>query len=272
MKISSQDPGSAAASETTKTYLEENPVMTTALEALLTDITNHPALNNEFYHEWMTRKLTVEELAVFARNYGEWVKSFPDALAILLVTTQDIDAKTEYVKTLFSEMGYGNSEKVHSVLLNNFFRELVQKIGKGEVDWDGLQKTIEPAPTTLELIQGEQDLYRDPQMSFGAQLALEWQAYTMLRKLYDGARNYLPVWSNPDEFHEACEYFYAHIGATEKEHKEESLKAVKRYATSDESLAKMMDGYVRHLELISNFWRGLYQALATAPERSTVVA
>lgn len=247
--------------------------MSTVLEALLADITNHPALNNEFYHEWMTRKLTVEELAVFARNYGEWVKAFPDALAILLVTTQDIDAKTEYVKTLFSEMGYGNSEKVHCILLNNFFKELVRKMGhESDMDWETLQRNVDLIPTTQELIQGEQDLYRDPQMSFGAQLALEWQAYTMLRKLYDGARNYLPMWDNPDEFHEACEYFYAHIGATEKEHKQESLKAVKRYATSEESLAKMIDGYQRHLELIVNFWRGLYCALNTVPERSTAVA
>ncbi|SRR5579871_1510596 len=247
--------------------------MSTVLEALLADITNHPALNNEFYHEWMTRKLTVEELAVFARNYGEWVKSFPDALAILLFTTQDIDAKTEYVKTLFSEMGYGNSEKVHYILLNNFFKELVRKMGhESDMDWESLQKNVDLIPTTQELVQGEQDLYRDPQMSFGAQLALEWQAYTMLRKLYDGARNYLPLWDNPDEFHEACEYFYAHIGATEKEHKQESLKAVKRYATSEESLAKMMEGYQRHLDLIFNFWRGLYHALNTVPERSTAVA
>ena len=180
--------------------------MTTALETLLADITNHPALNNDFYQQWMTRKLTMEELAVFARNYGEWVKAFPDSLAILLVTTDDIDAKTEYVKTLYSEMGYGNPEKVHSVLLNNFFQELARKMGHdGDVDWDQMKKTVELEPTTQELIKGEQDLYRDSQMSFGAQLALEWQAYTMLRKLYDGARNYLPLWNNPDEFHEACE-------------------------------------------------------------------
>lgn len=247
--------------------------MTTVLETLLADITNHPALNNEFYHEWMTRKLTVEELAVFARNYGEWVKSFPDALAILLVTTEDIDAKTEYVKTLYSEMGYGNSEKVHSILLNNFFEELVKKMGhEGDLDWENLKNNADLLPATQDLVQGEQDLYRDPQMSFGAQLALEWQAYTMLRKLYDGARNYLPLWNNPDEFHEACEYFYAHIGATEKEHKQESLKAVKRYATGEESMAKMIEGYQRHLDLIFNFWRGLYQALNTVTERSTAVA
>jgi pyrroloquinoline quinone (PQQ) biosynthesis protein C len=247
--------------------------MTRELEVLLADITNHSALNNEFYREWMTRKLTIDELAIFARNYGAWVKSFPDALAILLVTTDDIDAKTEYVKTLYSEMGYGNPAKVHCVLLNEFFKELARKMGhEGEIDWEQLQITVELLPTTRELIRGEQDLYRDAQMSFGAQLALEWQAYTMLRKLYDGARNYLPLWKDPDLFHEACEYFYAHIGATEKEHKQESLKAVRRYATSEESLAKMTDGYHLHLHLIHNFWQGLYQAISAVPEQSTAVA
>jgi len=253
--------------------MEGSVVMTSDLEALLTDITNHSALNNEFYREWMTRRLTIDELAIFARNYGEWVKSFPDALSILLVTTEDIDAKTEYVKTLYSEMGYGNPAKVHSVLLNDFFKELARRMGhEGEMEWEHLQNTVELLPTTKELIKGEQDLYRDRQMSFGAQLALEWQAYTMLRKLYDGARNYLDLWSNPDEFHEACEYFYSHIGATEKEHKEESLKAVKRYATSEENLAKMTHGYRLHLELIFNFWSGLHRAITLAPERSTAMA
>jgi pyrroloquinoline quinone (PQQ) biosynthesis protein C len=247
--------------------------MTKALEVLLTDITNHPALNNDFYREWMTRRLTIEELAIFARNYGEWVKSFPDALAILLVTTADIDAKTEYVKTLYSEMGYGNAAKVHSVLLNDFFKELARRMGHaGELDWHRLQNSVELLPATQALIKGEQDLYRDAQMSFGAQLALEWQAYTMLRKLYDGARNYISLWTDPDEFHEACEYFYAHIGATEKEHKQESLKAVRRYATSEESLARMTEGYHGHLELIFNFWQGLQHAMTTVPERSTAVA
>src|SRR5437016_3389443 len=139
--------------------------MNRELEALLADITNHPALNNDFYREWMTRRFTIDELAVFARNYGAWVKAFPDALAILLVTTDDVDAKTEYVKTLYSEMGYGNSEKVHSALLSNFFDELVRKMDHDDAaHWHSLQKSFELLPATQQLIRGEQDLYRDRQM------------------------------------------------------------------------------------------------------------
>jgi len=175
-----------------------------ALTQLLREITSQSALENDFYRRWISGSFSIEELELFARNYEAWVKSFPDALAILVGATDDLDAKGEYVKTLYSEMGYGNASKAHSVLLDHFFEELARRLGEsGRLDRDRLEREIEMLPSTRELIEGEQELYGDAHMSFGAQLALEWQAYTMLRKLYDGARNYLPLWSNPDEFHEA---------------------------------------------------------------------
>ncbi|HKN83272.1 MAG TPA: iron-containing redox enzyme family protein [Pyrinomonadaceae bacterium] len=240
--------------------------MTSNLEQLLHEITRDPALENDFYRRWMSGSFSIEELELFARNYAAWVKSFPDALATLVNATDDLEAKGEYVKTLYSEMGYGNPHKAHSVLLDQFFAELARKLGeRGRLDRDRLEREIDMLPSTRDLIDGEQQLYGDAHMSFGAQLALEWQAYTMLRKLYDGARNYLPLWSNPDEFHEACEYFYTHIGAAEKDHKEESLNAVQRYARDEESLASIVEGYHRHLKLISNFWLGLYNAVTALP-------
>lgn len=244
--------------------------MKKALTQLLDEITSQPALENNFYRRWMSGSFSIEELEIFARNYEAWVKSFPDALATLVGATDDLDAKGEYVKTLYSEMGYGNARKAHSVLLDQFFEALARKLGEsGRLDRERLERDIEMLPSTRELIAGERELYADAQMSFGAQLALEWQAYTMLRKLYDGARNYLPLWSNPDEFHEACEYFYTHIGAAEKDHKEESLHAVQRYARDEESLAWIVEGYQRHLQLISGFWMGLYNAVMSLPAKST---
>lgn len=243
---------------------------TNALEDMLREITSEPALENDFYRKWMSETFRIEELEVFARNYGAWVKSFPDSLAVLVSSTEDVDAKSEYVKTLYSEMGYGNPTKAHSVLLNLFYKELATQLGEnGRLDPDRLEQEIELLPSTRELIKGEFDLYADAEMSFGAQLALEWQAYTMLRKLYDGARNYLPLWSNPDEFHEACEYFYTHIGAAEKDHKEESLNAVRRYAKDEHSLARIVEGYHQHLKLIADFWMGLYHAVTTPMAKSS---
>ncbi len=244
--------------------------MKNALTQLLREITSQPALENDFYRRWMSGSFTIEELEIFARNYEAWVKSFPDALATLVGATDDLDAKGEYVKTLYSEMGYGNPTKAHSVLLEQFFEELADKLGEGgRLDRDRLEREIDMLPSTRELIDGERQLYGDAHMSFGAQLALEWQAYTMLRKLYDGARNYLSLWSNPDEFHEACEYFYTHIGAAEKDHKEESMNAVERYAKDEQSLASIVEGYHRHLKLISYFWLGIYNAVSGLPVKSS---
>lgn len=244
--------------------------MKNALGQLLGEITSEPALENDFYRRWMSGIFSIEELEIFARNYQAWVKSFPDALATLVSATDDLDAKGEYVKTLYSEMGYGNAQKAHSVLLDQFFEQLARKLGEsGRLDRDRLEREIELLPSTRDLIEGERKLYADAQMSFGAQLALEWQAYTMLRKLYDGARNYLPQWTNPDEFHEACEYFYTHIGAAEKDHKTESLNAVQRYSRDDESLGWIVEGYRRHLKLISDFWLGLYNAVTELPAKSS---
>lgn len=235
--------------------------MTNRLEQLLEDIKTHPALDNPFYDDWMSRKLAMEELRVVARNYGAWVKSFPDSLGLLVADTDDLDAKIEYVKTLYSEMGYGNPAKVHWVLLDSFFKELADRMGDATaLDRVRLEREVELLPGTAALIQGEMELYRDSLRSVGAQLALEWQAYTMLRKLYEGARNYQSLWPDSDGFHEACEYFYAHIGAAEKDHKDESLNAAKKYAVDEESVTKIFDGFNRHLDLIAAFWRGLRTA------------
>lgn len=244
--------------------------MLNRLEQLLMEIKAHPALENPFYSEWTSRGLTIEELELVARNYGAWVKSFPDALALLVATTSDLEAKAEYVKTLYSEMGYGNPSKAHSVLLDAFYEQLASKMGhESRLNRDQLEHEVEILPSTTALIEGEQELYRDTRRSIGAQLALEWQAYTMVRKLYEGATNYRALWPDPDGFHEACEYFYTHIGAAEKDHKEESLNAVKRYAVDAESLQRIIEGYDRHLDLISDFWHGLYEATRELAVRST---
>ena len=235
--------------------------MSNAIERQLQEIGSHPALNNGFYRDWMARRFDIEALAVFARNYGAWVKAFPDALANLVLSTGDLEAKGEYVKTLYSEMGYGHSDKVHWVLLDAFFRELSTQLGHpGRLDRERLEREVELQPATRALVEGELELYGRADLAFGAQLALEWQAYTMVRQLYEGARNYASAWKNPDDFHEACEYFYVHIGAAEKEHKEESLKAVRRYAKDDQSIARIQQGYRNHLELIAGFWNRLHEA------------
>ena len=242
------------------------------LGQLTAGIASHRAVNNRFYRRWMSGPLTIEGLQVFVRNYGAFIIEFPNAMAEIILVTNDLEAKTEHVKTLFSEMGYGNPQKLHSVLFDNFFGELARKLGhEGSLDRNYLAAT-EVLPTTQRFNDGERRLYgnESPQIAVGAQLAQEWQAYTMLRQLYEGARNYLPLWSNEDEFHEACEYYYVHIGAAEKDHKAESLRAAVQYAQDEASLALVTEGFDEHLALYIDFWEGIYDEIVAVHPASAL--
>jgi len=235
-----------------------------SLENLIATLYGHPAVDNNFYRLWMSQPLRIQGLEVFVRNYGAFIISFPNAMAAIIKGTSDLEAKTEHVKTLFSEMGYGNPQKLHSVLFDNFFSEIAKKLGhEGRLERKRLERDLELLPTTHQFIDGEMALYgnEDPRIAVGAQLAQEWQAYTMLRQLYEGARKYMPLWENQDEFHEACEYYYVHIGAAEKDHKEESLAAAMKVMGDEEDLEQVAEGFNMHLGIYVDFWEGIYKAI-----------
>lgn len=255
-----------------QTELFSIDTVTERLGKLTAGIASHRAVNNRFYRRWISKSLSIEGLKVFVRNYGAFVISFPNAMAAIILTTDDLEAKTEHVKTLFSEMGYGNARKLHSILFDNFFGELARKLGcEGSLNRSNLEE-MEVLPSTQRFIDGERMLYGNekPQIAVGAQLAQEWQAYTMLRQLYEGARNYIPLWSNADEFHEACEYYYVHIGAAEKDHKEESIRAAYKYGQDEATMALVTEGFNQHLDLYVDFWEGMYEAIVAAEPASAL--
>ncbi|EIM94067.1 hypothetical protein WQE_46349 [Paraburkholderia hospita] len=233
--------------------------VTDKLEALARTVYTSGALNNHFYELWTSGRLTPRQIAVFARNYGEFNRAFPEVLAVMISSTRNVCAQAEYAKTLYSEMGYGNPGKVHSVLFDSWLVELGERLGIGQgFKWIEIEREVNVLPETYALIEGEKRLYGgDNAAGAGAQLALEWQAYTMLRKLYDGAALYKPLWDAEDAFHESCEYFYAHIGATEKEHKVESLQAARQFATSESSLKRVEEGFNEHLQMFEDFWNAI---------------
>lgn len=233
------------------------------LQALAESVENHPALNNKFYATWTTRKLNKDQLATFAINYLAFTNSFPKALASLIAKTDDPKIRCEYTKTLFSEMGDGNPHRIHSLLFENFYNDLVIHSGAHPaVMLPKLKETLSPLPETMEFTNGQLDLYSSNHaVAIGAQLALEWQAYTMIAKLYEGARNYISLWPNEIRFHESCEFFYAHIASAEKEHKHESLNAAQRIIELGESYQSIKVGFNQHLDLIEKFWNGIAKSL-----------
>ena len=50
------------------------------------------------------------------------------------------------------------------------------------------------------------------------------------------------------------------------------MNAVRRYARDEESLARIVEGYHRHLQLISDFWQGIYQAVTRAVAKSSAAS
>jgi len=229
------------------------------LTSLAQSVYDSGALNNAFYDLWTTKRLSLDQIAILVRNYGQFVRAFPEVLSTMIMKTDDVIARTEHAKTLFSEMGYGNVRAVHSVLFDAFFAELGEKLGdRPRLSWATVSQAEALLTATTSLIEGEKELYSsDSATASGAQLALEWQAYTMLRKLYEGACLYAHLWERPDEFHEACEYFYVHIGAAEKEHKIESLNGAMQFDTDPASRDRIVDGFTRHLRLFQEFWSAL---------------
>ena len=232
------------------------------LSQLVDTIWTHSAIDNNFYTVWLDEELNPEELAIFAVNYWQWAYHFPFILAGLIISADNMNAKTEYTKTLYSEMGYGNVEKVHSTLFEVFYNSLISKKGRPDLVLKNIKDKIAVNSDTKKLIEWQRDVYyNNPSVAIGAQLALEWQAYTMIRKLYEGARNYSYLWKNPDEFHEDCEFFYVHIGAAEKEHKKESLLAAEKLIEDGVKFSDIEFGFGKNLELISAFWNGLINAV-----------
>lgn len=229
------------------------------LNNLISQIHEHPALNNEFYSNWCNQPLSIQKIRVFARNYWEFTYRFPENLALLVSKTEDVIARVEYTKILHSELGHGNYQKSHSILFEKFCNDLFSHLCKTDfLKTDQLTQHFELLPSTRNLVNGEKKLYSENiAIAAGAQLALECQAYTMLTQLYDGARNYISYWPTKSEFHESCEFFYAHIGSTEKEHRIEALEAVHRIATSEKDLANVELGFNQHLNLFYDFWNGI---------------
>lgn len=229
------------------------------LEQLITLLSGHEAINNLFYEQWITRKLSIEKIAIFIRNYREFTYYFPESLALLIANTENVFARMEYTKTLYSEMGYGEPQRIHLVLFEDFAKNLLKHLDAPDTL---IQKSLQGEslllPETQNFVRGQRELYSGVySVAVGAQLALEWQAYTMIRKLYEGVRNYMDAWRNPDEFYEACEFFYVHIGSAEKEHKKESIAAANELVNSGGSIEQIESGFKQHLHLIATFWNAI---------------
>lgn len=227
------------------------------LKQLVSAMDTHPIFSGDFFSLWIVRGLFAPQIKILAENYYAFTQSFPDVLATLFLNLDDAVSKNEILQTLHSEMGFGNQEKFHFKLFSYCLSSLYSRVTDGKILTIG-----EPLATTTNLIQGEKGLYGDTNraQAAGAQVFLEHFAYPMLCYLYEGMRTYIGHWSHIVTFHEDMEFFYAHIGAVEKDHKLQALNACMPYLNRKD-FRSVLKGFNAHEKLMGAFYQGIYNAM-----------
>jgi pyrroloquinoline quinone (PQQ) biosynthesis protein C len=235
---------------------------TPAISKLVSGIHRKAALDNEFYRAWMTAALPYLQVRAFAREYRARTQFTSVMVALSVLHTEDLAARIECVKNLYSEYGGGDPRKVHLILLDRFLEDLVSRVPVSISDIHAEAA----APTTRQFSEGQRALFTNPDQRVvqGALLGQEHLAYSMLTRLYEGVRNYKPLWPTEDEFHEACEYFYVHIGEAEKDHKREAVISAAQVCRNDDDFAVVRDGFHAFLDLTAKYWQGVHRAMSEA--------
>lgn len=230
------------------------------IRALAASAAEHESLNNKFYEMWMGSTLTYRQVELFARNFYERVSDTPNRIALAFLAMKDVRSRAETVENLADEMGMGDARKAHSVLLRRFFELLLSRIGGASVDFEKLDAPV--LPTTRRLVDEGHRIFgsSNPAEACGALLAQEWHAYSQLVYIYEGVRNYMPLFAL-EEFHEACEYFYLHIGATEKEHKVHSLSTAAQMCRGEADYLALEKGFTTYLDLLAANWDEIYEEI-----------
>jgi hypothetical protein len=235
----------------------------TRVYELASGCAEHPAVRNPFYELWMAGPLPADQVEIVARNFYERVRRTPDRIALAFLHMTDTVARSETIENLYDETGHGNPAGVHSVLLRGFFEILLSRLRGHPVDFYEITAPI--LPSTIRLIEEGEKIFSSPipQTVCGALLAQEWHAYPQLVYLYEGVRNYRSYFGL-EEFHESCEYFYLHIGATEKQHKIHSLSVAARMCRTEADLRNLERGFTTYLDLLADNWAEIHATLSEA--------
>lgn len=225
----------------------------------------HPAIENDFYRSWIGGALGYPAVKSFAEQYVARTVNTSVMVALSVLNTEDLAARVECVRNLYSEYGNGDATKAHLVLLENFFADLLTRLSNASVSPANV-RGAKPLPSTEAFSAGQREMFSssDQRTVQGALLAQEHLAYSMLTRLYEGVRNYKSVYETDEAFHEACEYFYVHIGEAEKEHKAEALVSAAAVCHSEADLEVVTAAFKRFADLTAEYWAGVHSAMAQA--------
>ncbi|KZN16907.1 MULTISPECIES: hypothetical protein [Pseudomonas] len=241
------------------------------IQSLAESALTHEALNNAFYQRWMGGSLSLGDVEVFARNYLTRIRQTSHMDALSFLGTFVLHAQVDVVKNLYTKMRDDNPEKTFA-LLESYLIDLLSRLADRPYSMVELM-ALPVLDSTCTFSREQLSLYTDgghnnnPRHVLGTLLAQEWLAYSMLTRLYEGARNYKHLYVNNDDFHEHCEYFYIHIGDAEKEHKIQAVKAATQECTTDQHIEEVSASFNRFLVITEQYWNGIAHAMPSVQNR-----
>ena len=223
------------------------------LESLVREIQSHPVNTNAFFKRFETQRLTNAQLQNFIQQYHYFCKHFVKLLEGLLFRTpiDELDMRVELTKTLYSELGAGDSTRAHLALLTNFARA----VGLSEHDLTATEPTdaIRSYLNVLHQLFIESDYLT----ALGAEMAVEITAASEFRYLYPGLQHYA-MFSEKD-----LTFFRLHL---EEEicHGTWLTDAVRRTARSPHDLEIVARGARQTADAWHQFWLGIYNTVYEA--------
>ncbi len=230
------------------------------IENLAEGVYSHPALNNQFYKLWRTKRLPLRDFQIFGTNYFRRVYATTQRISIALSTITDWESRIELLHNLSDELGHGVGENVHVLVLYRWLDSLNQALGSPSSFRVALDE-IQLLPNTKNFIAETNELCRrSAQHAAGAILAQEWHGYTQIAYLLEGFRLYQALYDFHN-FHDVSEYFYVHLGRAEKEHKLQATKIATRHCHSAADFDEIAYSFNSYMQLLEDFWTQIAENL-----------
>lgn len=218
------------------------------LEALRTEIAQHPGVNHPFLNRLATSPFSREDYRVFAENHFPLVCVFTHYLETLLVRAPDSEAKLWLAKVLVDEYGEGSEGHDHAVMYARF----LEASGGRPTE----RKTERIGAPALRFIRLHQAICRQQPFLVGLGAVgpgHEWSIPEMFQAVIPGLRR-----AGFDE--QEISYFTLHVDQDE-DHGSWLEEALVSYATNREAQEQIRAGALLSLDARYQFWDGVQRAV-----------
>ena len=211
-------------------------------------IATSSAVNNEFFDAFRRGGLNESQLQVFADQYYYYIRTFPQILAGLSHRVEHESIRVALAKTVVSELGNGEPGQIHFEM----FERAIGQLGVAPKDI----REVEHITEVVALVEGirEQFLEGSLAVALGGHYVIEQTGLPMMINLYEGFRTY------PLSTVGSLEYFYLHL-LVEQDHVIWIKSAVRQLLTDSAEPSEVERGVTHFINLLSDFWRGLYGAV-----------